>query len=150
LSTDNTGARDLSYNPEHHERVKHVERRHFFIRECVEQNLLVVPHVDTKNNLADLFTKPLDGITFFRLRNLVLNWPNSRANRTRARALAAASTHSIHCADCASTHLADDRLTVPMGAPVGARGGVVDQGHSGVPPADVTPETSAVESVSRH
>ena len=31
LSTDNKAARDLSYNPEHHGRSKHVARRHFFI-----------------------------------------------------------------------------------------------------------------------
>ena len=45
LATDNSGARDLSYNPEHHDRVKHVERRHFWIRELVEQQQLVVPFV---------------------------------------------------------------------------------------------------------
>ena len=31
LSTDNKAARDLSYNPEHHGRSKHIERRHFYI-----------------------------------------------------------------------------------------------------------------------
>ena len=31
LSTDNKGARDLSYNPEHHDKSKHIARRHFFI-----------------------------------------------------------------------------------------------------------------------
>ena len=33
VATDNTGAKALAYNPEHHERVKHVERRHFYVRE---------------------------------------------------------------------------------------------------------------------
>ena len=37
LSTDSQSARDLSYNPEHHDRMKHVERRHFFIRDMVEK-----------------------------------------------------------------------------------------------------------------
>ena len=32
LGTDNKGARDTSYNPEHHSRMKHVERRHFYVR----------------------------------------------------------------------------------------------------------------------
>ena len=36
VATDNTGAKALAYNPEHHERVKHVERRHFYVRELVE------------------------------------------------------------------------------------------------------------------
>ena len=43
---------NLSYNPEHHERVKHVERRHFFIRECVENGQLTVPYVNTVDNLG--------------------------------------------------------------------------------------------------
>ena len=43
LATDNSAARDLAYNPEYHKRVKHIERRHFFVRECVENFQLVVP-----------------------------------------------------------------------------------------------------------
>ena len=35
LACDNQAAINLSYNPEHHKRVKHIERRHFFIREKV-------------------------------------------------------------------------------------------------------------------
>ena len=73
LATDNSGARYLSYNPEHHDRVKHVERRHFWIRELVEQQQLVVPFVSTHANLADFFTKPLEGNNFFRLRNIIMN-----------------------------------------------------------------------------
>ncbi len=36
LSVDNQAARDLAFNPEHHERTKHIDRRHFYIRELVE------------------------------------------------------------------------------------------------------------------
>ena len=38
LATDNKAAQDVSYNPEHHTKMKHVERRHFFVRECVEEH----------------------------------------------------------------------------------------------------------------
>jgi len=86
LATDNTGARDLSYNPEHHDRVKHVERRHFFIRELVEDQRVVVPFVRTHANLADFFTKPLTGKNFFRLRNEIMNVsPDDRARASLAR-----------------------------------------------------------------
>ena len=86
LATDNTGARDLSYNPEHHDRVKHVERRHFFIRELVEEKRVVVPFVSTHANMADFFTKPLSGKTFFRLRNAIMNVsPEERARASLAR-----------------------------------------------------------------
>ena len=59
LSVDNKGAVDLAYNPEHHKRTKHIERRHFFVREAVERGEIRVPFVRTDDNLADFFTKPL-------------------------------------------------------------------------------------------
>ena len=36
LHVDNQSAIAVAYNPEHHSRMKHVERRHYFVRECVE------------------------------------------------------------------------------------------------------------------
>ena len=36
LRTDSQSARNVSYNPEHHDRMKHVQRRHFFVRDMVE------------------------------------------------------------------------------------------------------------------
>jgi hypothetical protein len=73
LSTDNKAARDLSYNPEHHDRSKHVERRHFFIRDMVEAQEIVVPLVNTHDNDADFFTKPLPPKRFKFLRRKVMN-----------------------------------------------------------------------------
>ena len=72
-ATDSKSAKDLSYNPEHHNRTKHVERRHFFIRDMVEKFELRVPLVSTVNNYADFFTKPLKSKAFFGLRNKIMN-----------------------------------------------------------------------------
>ena len=36
LMMDNTAGRDLCYNPQHHIRTKHVDRRQFYIREKVK------------------------------------------------------------------------------------------------------------------
>ena len=47
LYTDSKSARDVSYNPEHHDRMKHVQRRHFFVRDMVESFELEVPFVPT-------------------------------------------------------------------------------------------------------
>ena len=67
------GARDLSYNPEFHSRTKHVQRRHFFVRDMVEAFELVVPLVKTADNDADFFTKPMKPADFFRHRATLMN-----------------------------------------------------------------------------
>ena len=73
LSEDNKGARDLAYNPEHHQRTKHIDRRHFYVREMVENGEIVVPYVNSDDNLADFFTKPLTAKRFFALRDKIMN-----------------------------------------------------------------------------
>ena len=77
LGVDNTGARDLAYNPEHHAKVKHIERRHFFVREMVENMRIRVPYVRTADNLADFFTKPLPPRVFIEMRDTIMNVPAS-------------------------------------------------------------------------
>ena len=146
LATDNSGARDLSYNPEHHDRVKHVERRHFWIRELVEQQQLVVPFVSTHANLADFFTKPLEGNNFFRLRNIIMNVSAddraraSLARRERRRASDHAAPRSAGgdvgmvegepCYACELAHARVDscarrahRVSFALSAPVRCTGG---------------------------
>jgi hypothetical protein len=76
---DNQAARDLAYNPEHHKRTKHIDRRHFFVRELVEEGILRVPFVSTKDNWADFFTKPLDANRFIELRSHIMNTRNADA-----------------------------------------------------------------------
>ena len=73
LATDSQSARDISYNPESHERTKHIERRYFFVRDMVEKMEIRVPLVGTKDNYADFFTKPLDPKRFAALRALLMN-----------------------------------------------------------------------------
>ena len=78
LYTDSKAARDVSYNPELHDRMKHVQRRHFYVRDMVESFELVVPHVPTENNIADFFTKPMKTPKQFAgFRRRVMNIPNS-------------------------------------------------------------------------
>ena len=76
LSTDSQSARDVSYNPEHHDRMKHVQRRHFFVRDMVETFELEVPFVRTTDNIADFFTKPMKSATqFHTMRKIIMNEP---------------------------------------------------------------------------
>ena len=73
LSLDNKAAIDSAYNPENHAKTKHIERRHYFIRELVEANRIVVPFVPSEANLADFFTKPLRASKFYPMRNQIMN-----------------------------------------------------------------------------
>ena len=73
MGVDNQSAIAVSYNPEHLQRVKHMERRHFFVREMVEQGHIRVPFVGTADNLADFFTKPLPARQFLALRARIMN-----------------------------------------------------------------------------
>ena len=52
--------------------MKHVERRHFYIRDMVEQFEITVPFVETEKNDADLFTKALAPKRFRYLRNKMM------------------------------------------------------------------------------
>ena len=79
MGCDNTGARDLAYNPEHHAKTKHIARRHFFVREMVENMKIRVPYVNTADNLADFFTKPLPARVFVPMRDAIMNCPMSVA-----------------------------------------------------------------------
>jgi hypothetical protein len=76
LHLDCKAAIDTAYNPEHHSKLKHVQRRHFFIRQVVEDHQIIVPYVETDKNLADFFTKPLPARKFFPLRKAIMNEPN--------------------------------------------------------------------------
>ena len=74
LYCDNTGARDLSYNPVHHDKTKHIARRHFFVRDMVEAFELRVPFVRTEDNIADFFTKPMKSFRqFSTFRDKIMN-----------------------------------------------------------------------------
>jgi len=72
---DNKAAVDLAYNQEHHRRTKHITRRHFFIRELVEDQSITVPYIRSADNIADFFTKILSNKDFFlfRLRDIIMN-----------------------------------------------------------------------------
>jgi hypothetical protein len=59
ILNDNQGAVHLSKNPGDHNRTKHIDLRHHYLREQVQSNTVALQHTPTTDNLADLLTKPL-------------------------------------------------------------------------------------------
>jgi hypothetical protein len=77
LLCDNEGAIKLADNPVNHSRTKHIDIRHHFLRDHQSKGDIVVQHVRTEFQLADIFTKPLDESRFCALRR-ELNIVDSR------------------------------------------------------------------------
>lgn len=65
---DNNGALALTKDPVFHARSKHIKVRYHFVREQVEAGEIDCVRVDTKENTADVFTKPLDKGPFTQFR----------------------------------------------------------------------------------
>ena len=57
---DNMGALQLSGTTSFSSRTKHICTRYHFLRELVASNKIIVSHVKTTDQLADIFTKLLD------------------------------------------------------------------------------------------
>jgi hypothetical protein len=65
---DNDSTIKLVKNNQFHQRTKHIEVRHYFVREKQEAGEIEVSYVPTQDNLADIFTKPLPNPRFCDLR----------------------------------------------------------------------------------
>ncbi|KAK2370913.1 putative mitochondrial protein [Trifolium repens] len=68
LYCDNMSAINISKNPVQHSKTKHIDIRHHYIRDLVENKIVVLEHVGTKEQIADIFTKALDAVQFENLR----------------------------------------------------------------------------------
>jgi hypothetical protein len=78
LLCDNESAIKIAYNPMQHLRTKHIEIQNHFIRDHVARGDIELSYVCTKDQLADIFTKPLDEARFGYFRN-ELNIIDSRS-----------------------------------------------------------------------
>lgn len=71
LYIDNKSAIDLAKNSVFHGRSKHIDVRYHFIRECVERREIVIKHVSSDLQRADILTKGLSTVKFERMRKLL-------------------------------------------------------------------------------
>ena len=60
LFCDNQSAIRLVKNPEFHQRTKHIDIKYHFIRDQQANGIIDATYVNTTNQLADIFTKPLE------------------------------------------------------------------------------------------
>ncbi|WVZ94313.1 hypothetical protein U9M48_040219 [Paspalum notatum var. saurae] len=68
LPVDSTSAISVAKNPVLHSRTKHIDVRFHFLRDHYEKGYIDLIHVVSANQLADIFTKPLEFDAFTRLR----------------------------------------------------------------------------------
>ncbi|GJZ68891.1 hypothetical protein Tco_0632441 [Tanacetum coccineum] len=61
---DNKGAIDLSKNPIHHSRTKHIKIRHHSLLDNVQKGNILMEKVAAEDNIAEILTKPLKRETF--------------------------------------------------------------------------------------
>ena len=62
IMCDNQGTIALAKNPVKHSRTKHIDIRHHFVRDLVENGFMAIHYVPSDSNLADPFTKCLGRI----------------------------------------------------------------------------------------
>lgn len=70
LYEDNQSAIKIAHNPGNR-RVKHLDIKHYFIKEKLDNGIINIEYVCTNEQLGDLFTKPLGGNLFVKFRNRV-------------------------------------------------------------------------------
>jgi hypothetical protein len=64
LLCDNESAIHMPHNPVEHSHTKHIDIRYHFIRDHQQKGDIEIAYVNTQNQLADIFTEPLDEKTF--------------------------------------------------------------------------------------
>lgn len=71
---DNNGALEMAKTHKIRPRTKHINVKYHHFREAVNDGKITLLRVDTTEQQADIFTKPLDDNTFIYLRKLIIGW----------------------------------------------------------------------------
>jgi hypothetical protein len=67
LLCDNESAIKIAYNHYERSRTKHIDIRYHFLRDHAIKGDIIISYVGTDDQLADIFTKPLDENRFCEL-----------------------------------------------------------------------------------
>ena len=76
---DNTSAINISKNPVMHSKTKHIAIKYHFVKELVHDKEIRLEYVHTKEQIVDIFTKPLPKDAFLNLRGNLRAIPLSEA-----------------------------------------------------------------------
>ena len=71
---DNNGALELAKTPRMRPRTKHISLKYHHFRQQVKDGKVKIEAIDTKVQIADIFTKPLPRLQFETLRRIFLGW----------------------------------------------------------------------------
>ena len=74
LFEDNNGALQLAREPKYRPRTKHITLKYHHFRQYVKQGFIDIQPIDTKLQIADIFTKPLETNQFVFLRKKLCGW----------------------------------------------------------------------------
>jgi len=74
LWVDNMGAVEITKRRESLARSRHIERRYLKMQEWVAEGKIKVKYINTDENRADMFTKPLDRATFEKHASGIMGW----------------------------------------------------------------------------
>ena len=73
---DNKGAAQIAENRVNNRRTRHIDIRHHYIRDLIEDRVYNLEYIAGDSNLADIFTKPLGTAQFTKYARRILNLPD--------------------------------------------------------------------------
>jgi len=124
LFEDNTGALLMANAQQPTKRTRHMDIKHFALLDWVEQDLLLLEHIDTSDNIADAMTKTLGRTLFYRHYDtyMGLRQPNYCAlRRLNSPILQQSGTYHAHCRRF--LHKCQQPSGAPIKAPLCSRRG---------------------------
>ncbi|SOV06061.1 uncharacterized protein UDID_19260 [Ustilago sp. UG-2017a] len=71
LYTDSQGCIQVSKDPAKHWKLKHIDTQYHFVHDHVQEGDVAIKYVGTANNVADVLTKPLQGLNTSRLARMI-------------------------------------------------------------------------------
>ena len=73
LWCDNQAAVSIGTNDTHHQRTKHIDIRHHFVRDIVKYGIVQLKWIATQYQIADVLTKALGAVAFTRIRDQIVS-----------------------------------------------------------------------------